>query len=314
MRHNPARRRRPGYTLVELLVVMTIIVVLVSLALAAIQRVRGAARRLEVVTEILKMDESLQAACQAYNQAEYLPSKLLLYKNVQDYKADNSDLARQSAAVLTKMFGRNLLRNGGAVNWDGTGNMPAKVVLTGQQCLVFYLGGIPGFADGIPVCLGFSTDPVNPANPSSGIPRKGPYFQFKPRRLVTPSFTTANDPSGAPYNDQFFVYLDPYARVGRTPVTGIPYAFYGTKGSDNSYTDTDCNNVTMNPGDTVGPYWETNSPRRYYNPRKWQIISPGRDQLFWGGGLLPPQGLKDAGALEDNLTNFTRGELAGGTK
>ena len=60
----------------------------------------------------------------------------------------------------------------GAIDWSGGLGMPppdasglSYVVLEGDQCLVFFLGGIPTTGDGsTPGALGFASSPGEPAN------------------------------------------------------------------------------------------------------------------------------------------------------
>src|SRR5207247_2502159 len=48
------------------------------------------------------------------------------------------------------------------IDWNGNGNADGPVILEGDQCLVFFLGGIP--IQGTPAgVLGFSTDPRDPS-------------------------------------------------------------------------------------------------------------------------------------------------------
>src|SRR5207248_1531508 len=113
-----------------------------------------------------------------------------------------------------------------------------SVVLEGEECLVFFLGGIQ--TTNPPNCVGFSTDPFNPASlpvPGSGETRKGPYFNFKANRLVL-------GPSG-----KFLMYNDPY---------GTPYAYYSSYKLKNGYSrygTNDCPTLAKQFGLTQGPYY-----------------------------------------------------------
>jgi prepilin-type N-terminal cleavage/methylation domain-containing protein len=286
-----SRGRRPGFTLIELLVVMGIIALLVSLGLAAAMKIITAGPRVETQSEIRKMEESLKLAQKEYN-LEYLPSKLILYKDVVNYKtpsgtAQQQRLIRRSADVLNHMFPR-LLKSGGSVNWDGTSRTPSSITLEGQQCLVFYLGGIPSTSGGNQ-CKGFANDPVNPANFTANTKPIGPFYQFKSNRLKL-----------AQASDRLFSYQDPY---------GTPYAYFATAGSANKYED-DCPSLTT-PANQFHPYKDPRaSSDTFFNAGTFQIISAGPDKKFGSGGGSwdPTVGTSDE-ASKDNLTNFTKSPL-----
>jgi hypothetical protein len=188
------------------------------------------------------------------------------------------------------MFPRLMKKTGGTwatvTSWNG-GTVAAAdpLVLEGQQCLVFYLGGIPSTAGGQNQCLGFSDNPTDPTGATVS-KRIGPFYQFDPTRL---SLSSTNG---------FFSYLDPYAKG----TTGQPYAFFGTGTNANSYNSTsDC------PSLGISPYYQGT---QYFNPKTWQIISAGPDRNFGAGGALwtPSGGTSDI-PTRDNLTNFSRTAL-----
>jgi len=280
-----SRPRRDAFTLVELLVVMAIIAILMGLALAGINAARDAMVRAETFTDIGKMADSLEVARTDYRNIKFLPSKLILYNDITVYKtlsgvpAADVPYVKRTGEVLTYMFGRRLLMSGTQVSWDGTTTLTNRVVLSGPECLVFYLGGMPNATSNGNQCLGFSTNPTNPTQ--AGGQRMGPYYQFKSSRLST-------GPSGI-----FFVYSDPY---------GIPFAYFGLTGGRNSYDPTD-----TYAGMT--PYVQPNGT--YLKPDRYQIISAGKDKLFGPGGTWDPSTGSQATGTRDNLTNFSRSILGG---
>jgi hypothetical protein len=177
------------------------------------------------------------------------------------------------------MFGRHF-KVLGQYDWNGNGTIDrGEVVLEGQHCLVFFLGGIPTPPDSAIGCSGFNTDSRNPAAP--GGTRAGPYFEFKPGRL--------RRDSGA---GGFLVYLDPWKEQ--------PYAYFSATKAGNDYTP-DC------PSLGVAPYYGPG--RRFLQPNGCQIISAGPDRRFGPGGLWNPStgGAGPDGA--DDISNFSRAPL-----
>src|SRR5262249_11425445 len=138
------------------------------------------------------------------------------------------------------------------IDWNGNGKADGPVILEGDQCLVFFLAGIPR-QGAEPACLGFSTDPRDPAKLGQVKDRKGPFFAFDGKRLITRPEST------------HFSYADRWGK-------GWPYAYfsnYGIRNGYNKYGPGDCAGLSI----VNGPY--TESLNRYYNPSTHQVISAG---------------------------------------
>src|SRR5439155_9839088 len=107
------------------------------------------------------------------------------------------------------------------VDWSGGLGIPANpgyVILEGDQCLVFFLGGIPSTANGLNACLGFSRSPTNPTAVGG---ERLKFCDFQPARLT------------AIHGNAFFSYLNPY---GSAPI-GKAYAYFSTsRRGQNQYT------------------------------------------------------------------------------
>ncbi len=303
--NRPRRAARGAFTLTEILVVMLILVILVSLTAAGVLKIMGQGPQLRTANDIRQFDVAFQQLFNEYPSINYVPSYLILRED-NAYNLANPAEAK-SVAFLRRMFGKNLnltpvAAGGPGIDWNGNlvidPSGPNGMILEGEHCLVFFLGGIPAAPGGPPGCLGFSTNPTNPATP--GGTRRGPFFQnWEAKRLF-------QDPTNG-----FYVYLDAWPAALNRPAK--PYAFFSAYGVQNGYKNawsggSDCLSLGLLP------YVAANGT--YANPNTFQIVSAGKDGQFgkggmWnplGGGTLPTPNPADS----DNQTNFTKGILEAG--
>jgi prepilin-type N-terminal cleavage/methylation domain-containing protein len=274
-------RSRSAYTLIELLVVIAIVATLLSLTTAAVMKVLGRGAQTQARTEIGQLEIAL-ATCRTDYGLDAVPSRLVLREDGRyDGPGPNRADYPRTVAFLQKMFGRHF-KVLSPYDWNGSGAIePGEVVLEGQHCLVFFLGGIPTPPGAAVGCTGFNTDSRNPAAP--GGTRAGPYFEFKSARL-------RRDPDAG----NFLVYLDPWKEQ--------PWAYFSATKAGNDYTP-DC------PSLGVAPYFAPG--HRFLNPNGCQIISAGPDHRFGPGGLWnPASGGTDPNGADD-ISNFSRGALGG---
>ena len=181
-----SRTRRGGFTLIELLVVISIIAVLMGLLLSGVMAVLAARDRSANQFDLGKLSQSAQVAFNKYN-TKTMPGKLVLCNNMAQYNpnvAPPTGVTAQEMAysrdALRKMFGTRLLEPDGNGNynfvpWDGTTNNTVTV-LEGQQCLVFYLGGIIDATKNPVVPQGFANNPVDPSDFKNTTDRIGPWI------------------------------------------------------------------------------------------------------------------------------------------
>jgi prepilin-type N-terminal cleavage/methylation domain-containing protein len=322
------RTRRGAFTLIELLVVIGIIAVLISLLAAGVMKALSKGPEATTRIEIGQLSQAIEAFKTKF-KVPYVPSRIRLCEKLAHYTEAPSPgilggqkLDNDSIEFLTRMFPRlNDPANPGLspwtspdpkqwVDWNGNGVLDAPsvannfLILEGDQALVFFLGGIPTYDPN--GCLGFSTNPRNPA--ALGGDRITPFYEFKSTRLRFAK-RTADNKAVIP---MFFSYYDGYNLM--------PYAYFSSYKSANGYNRyysgqspiSDCNFLRRNAANdkeqaqTVWPYVEAANPTvRFQKPDSYQIISAGADGvfgqgtdprnpvLFWPSGLLPQQAKDD---------------------
>ena len=321
---------RPGFTVIELMVVILILVVLASLVLSTLGKVNVFVDEVRTTSEI----QQLAQACEQFKLrfGRYPPSRIMLVENPNNAPVNNP-LYQYSRSYLTSLFsGMNpdLFAdvNGGGINtpglewhdWNGNGTVDGPFVLEGHQCLVYFLGG--------PRLVGWSTNRQNPTLPvTPGATRDGPYYEFDAGRVPM-------NGQGMPQG-----FLDHY---------GTPYAYFLARDASTNNYFNDCpqliNQMANQAQGGVGnipyqPYFQSisgaapNFVIRYHRPDKFQIVSAGRDRVFGLGGHYlpsqpqnspfasgPPLGLSPTDPRYDlngdsivddwdNITNFTGGRL-----
>jgi prepilin-type N-terminal cleavage/methylation domain-containing protein len=302
----PKRRRRAAFTLIELMVVMAILTIMISLLLAGVSRVRLAAKRTTVHTEIRELGQGITMFKQKHS-VDYVPSMIVLREKM-DYDSNNPaqvasvNYLKQAwpfvpvnltpggnippsqfatGTTLTTTVSGQIVPCG--IDWncngqiDGNGTSSPAWTLEGDQCLVFFLGGINEGGQ----LTGFSTNKRNPMDPTPQ--RVGPFIQFQVDRLQARTATAAGAAG-------FRSYVDPWKAQ--------PYAYftsYGKNKGNTAYVAADCGTLGVVPYSSGG---------KYMNMDGFQIISAGEDKAFGNTGTLPAVGVG-----EDDIANFSQGTL-----
>jgi prepilin-type N-terminal cleavage/methylation domain-containing protein len=291
--------RRAGFTLVEALVVVSIIVILASLTTAAVVRALQSAEDARVVAEIKQLENAV-AAFKSEFGVGYMPGHIKLFNNLNNYNAPNlkttDPVAFETKQFLSTMFPR--MPFSGTIAWSGSGS--GTYELFGPECLVFFLGGRNGLD-------GFSKNQTDPWVGAGN--RNKPYFEFDQKRLKLMA-----------WNPNFPAYLDPY---NSGAADDQPYFYFSSKnGGDYSSLDT----FAPSPGAygtiKIAPFRDTTS--RFINPNGFQIMSAGRDKrvgnfnltaanpfIVWSSsnafsGTTNPTGpsTDDPKFPQDNIANF----------
>ncbi len=249
---------RPGFTLVELLVVILILAILIALLVPAISGAVKAARDAQVNAEIANLNTALASFKSQFG--DYPPSRILLSEdNVASRPTDGSvldigdisyaALRSRSLKYLRKFFPRvqwgsgtpGVYLQGFDFNGDGVltqvpsrpnqNTNPARgdLILDGAECLVFFLGGMPRASNGSIATIGFAKNPLAPFDLNS-TNRIQPSYEFKSSQLFVMPRTLSGMPS----------YLDPFS--GTTAEDQRPYAYFYSYGA-NGYDPNDVNYV-----------------------------------------------------------------------
>ncbi|MFO0809190.1 MAG: type II secretion system protein [Gemmataceae bacterium] len=294
MRRAYHSRPRGAFTLVELLVVITILGILFALTAAAVVRAIVKGDEVKSRNELSQLTNAVKSFQNDF-QVPYVPDTLAL--------PPGNDQA--SAQFITTLWPR--LKGNGALlantataraYWQ-TGSQ--QRVLAGHQVLVFVLGGYREGAGANGVGgdpAGFSSDATDPMKaPVASAGRKGPYYEFPSERLKVISTT-----SDFPYPS----FIDVYGKA--------PYLYFSSSTSGNDYPTTAVDlTYQTDTGATgtfrVSPYLlraaSTGVTAKFANPTGFQIISAGRDGRFgkgginWGGGT----GTADKDGYDD-VANF----------
>ena len=137
----------------------------------------------------------MQVFYQTFNN-KYPLSRIRLCNNLSQYNLSQPGLDQDSVNFLTAMFPGIANPGGpwsqGQLDWTGgQTSTTLPITLEGDQCLVFFLGGMVVNNNGMPTCIGFSkyTDANGNPNPTyippagTTDPPRYPFYNFKSSRL-----------------------------------------------------------------------------------------------------------------------------------
>ncbi len=253
-------RRRSGFTLVELLVVITILAILIGLLIPAVAAAIRRANAAAVQAEINQMAQALSDFKSKFG--DYPPSRIAVDESgVFLVSASTAASSTYADVTVGQLFQRGLTAfrkfwprmqmvtsapsspgtllwydfNGDNINQSASNNLNPYII-QGNEALVFWLGGVPN-----PQSAGMTGWSKNPTNPFQNVVvtnnRNPPLFEFDPGRLAaltTTGIFTASTSGIYSYHD-------------RTSPNNV-YAFFST----NSGQGYDPNDVNFNEADSLG--------------------------------------------------------------
>ena len=270
---------RSGFSLIELLIVIVIIGILMALILPGIANVRYKVRVGQVTAEMSQLEQALATFQNKFQT--YPPSAITLWGTEALWNSNPTDKSTIRSIWPDFDFSTAGRGDQSLHPWGTT-----TKILSGEECLVFFLGGMPDYSGGtaVPALRGFSKNARWPLA-VAGENRDGPFFtEFKGERL------SDLDADGVPE------YLD--SLLGQK--TPMSYA----SASNGRYPN------------GARAYYQADG-KTPWKKESFQIISPGEDGEF--GNIVKTASFK-AGYSEttdfttrrdekDNIANFSGGLL-----
>lgn len=337
----PGHRR--AFSLIELMVVIVIIGILAAFLLPAVMNARRVAQEAGVLVEFKNLEKGIADFHLKYGEEP--ASGITLYETPAGW-AGVLPATRRSRAFIRQIWPQFDFTISRDINGDD--DELDTIEMNGAECLVFFLGGVNAtqIVDRNDLTIGttgaqimewspqgFSASPTNPFQ--RGGTRVGPWYEFSINRLMNSAGT--HFASGMPeYRDGLpgqlrpILYGSSYGGKGYRDAdflltTSAPHIYdrYVTQPSPSQFTwHYRRYSSRTNPISNAYPVTVTEfNSAEAFNPRSYQLISPGIDGEYGLGGVLhadmrieeqllsPPYNNADRAFERDNITNFKGGRI-----
>jgi len=288
------RPSRRGFTLVELLVVITIIAMLAGMTLAGVMAARRAAQRAAIKQDIGQIQMSLETY--KNEVGEYPPDFCWLNDNDDPDPLNDTAIEQAVKELLNRHLQMRFPRYQG--DWDDVvtdvnNNYGVDITeLDPAGALTFWLGGLPETTSSAKPA-GFNADPANPFD--TGLPRTEPHYDFDPERLELTETIGGTDYLRYRYRPELPAGIPPapyvYFRAQRGWAWGNQrtYEFSHRNPTDSTQYIIAARGWTDTTNPAVGyavPYLA--SADVWESEETYQIISAGLDGNFGERDTLPP--------------------------
>lgn len=299
--------QRRAFTVVELMIVLIIISILIAILLPAINSVRGRVKEVRSAHELHILESRLTRFQAEMGKAP--PSRIRLYTTKDGWKSDP-----RSFAIVKGMWPQFDIE---AAPEKYAWSSPAT--LTGAECLVFFLGGVPD-PSGIPV--GFSKSPKYPFSPRVSLQDERLRFHRFDQEYQL------SDKDGDGFQEFCGFYTSSHPPI----IYASSYGGRGYDARDLVVYSNDWNSPTPDDMTDIYRTYKAGMPGSQqppYNGGFWQLIAAGRDGQYGLGGMydmevqpsaivqndpsIAPQDKADFSKRReferDNVTNFHAGSL-----
>jgi general secretion pathway protein G len=308
-RHSRGAAARFAFTLLELLIAISIIAVLAGLILTVASSASIKAHNAQVTADI----QSLSAGIAAFKQRFGVepPSSINLYEQPAGWSGDarSMGLIRQIWPQFDFTYATEVTPGSVDINGNGTSN--DVISLSGVECLVFFLGGVPviNSPNGGGAPMGFSQNPADPFNRTGS--NRLSFTEFDVSRLLL--YPPANTLVSGFLTHSTNAYLDPLSGQKQ------PYLYLSSYGGQGYNVSGELSSPPLGTFVDIyrqGPNGSTATPPSPpWNANTFQIISPGGDQQYGLGGEYETANantllIGTRGVERDNITNFSSGVLA----